>query len=135
MAEPGFSVCHCSVSRAARSKDASENALLTEQWHTAPPFATIPVYTSGRPGIRQGFDWHGRAGIIETVALGARRARVLARPQPECRESESGPDWPVVSPEQLNRGCGFCRTWPRAVSEYSLRMRTARVALTYDGHG
>ena len=45
MAETGFSVCHCSVSSAAGLGDASESALLTEQWHTAPPIATIPGYT------------------------------------------------------------------------------------------
>ncbi len=42
-AEP--SVCHCSVSSAAGLGDASANALLTEQWHTAAPIAIIPGYT------------------------------------------------------------------------------------------
>ena len=44
-AEAEFPVCHCSVSSAVCLGDAAQNALLTEQWHTAAPIAIVPTHT------------------------------------------------------------------------------------------
>ena len=66
MAEGEFSVCHCSVSSAVGLGDASKNALLTEQWHTAAPIATIRGYTRRALRLVGAVDFRSAAARLWT---------------------------------------------------------------------
>ncbi len=74
-------MCHCSLSSAAGLGDTSENALLTEQWHTAAPIAIIPAHTrrpnrdAGRGAADEMSGYTASAGKPTPHLDGGRSAR------------------------------------------------------------